>query len=443
MVTIPIRPQSINRSRLIAQQLLAGSQGTPRTLGDFLSQMGGRVGARLASDRADRREQEFQQERGAALARLLGVGTPDVTGSGASLAATGRDPRAVQTALAAGGGPTPSASTALSAPPAGRPQGGNRQAIIAALLSSDDPTLQQVAVQQALQQDKGFTLGTGQRRFDASGRLVAEGPAAAPRESAFAEKLRLAGVDPTTPEGQERARQLAFKPETVVNVGSKGATKFSETLGTKQAEKFSALQDSADIAQSTRFQLDRIRAALPNIQQGPTAGGRLFVGQLIQGLGLDPAAIGVNPEEITSAQDFTSAVNKITTNYTESLKGSLSERELDFLAAIPPQLANSPEGNAFIVDNLTRANDAVIARADAAADWVAGQEAAGRRVTGSQFANFLRRYDRENPVFTEADRRRLKSLEGQNGQNQQNVGGELSAEDQRELDELRRLQGGG
>jgi hypothetical protein len=40
-----------------------------------------------------------------------------------------------------------------------------------------------------------------------------------PEESAFAEKLRLAGIDPDTPEGQAYVQKMLTKPMTQVNVG--------------------------------------------------------------------------------------------------------------------------------------------------------------------------------------------------------------------------------
>lgn len=162
------------------------------------------------------------------------------------------------------------------------------------LMASGDPMLAQLGgsilshqVQSQLpQRPQPFTLKEGETRYGADGKPIVAAP---PKDDEFTRVLKLAGIDPASPEGRrlagERAKKLStHAPAADVKVDVKTGEGLAKEIGPmvseSRASAIGALQ-TAEIA-------NRIRGAIAsgNVTLGPGANIRNSINQVSQTLGV-------------------------------------------------------------------------------------------------------------------------------------------------------------
>lgn len=170
------------------------------------------------------------------------------------------------------------------------------------------------------------------------------------KESALMEKLRLAGIDPSSPEGQEFIRNMLTKPATAINLGDKKESEFNKE-SVKYAFKFIGEADK-NINQVRDFEprLEQIMKLLsvknedgsPKIDTGRLNNITFPFRQIMADAGLlsDEDAANLSSEELVRQ-----SIAFIIPRMRVAGSGSTSDREMVMFANAAPNFNNTTEGN--------------------------------------------------------------------------------------------------
>jgi len=170
------------------------------------------------------------------------------------------------------------------------------------------------------------------------------------KESALMEKLRLAGIDPNSPEGQEFIRNMLTKPATAINLGDKKESELNKE-SVKYAFKFIGEADK-NISQVRDFEprLEQIMKLLsvknedgsPKIDTGRLNNITFPFRQIMADAGLlsDEDAANLSSEELVRQ-----SIAFIIPRMRVAGSGSTSDREMVMFANAAPNFNNTTEGN--------------------------------------------------------------------------------------------------
>lgn len=176
-------------------------------------------------------------------------------------------------------------------------------------------------------------------------------------------EARRRGYDPT------KAWQINEQTGRVMQVGGNGvqvtnnlpgaASPFAKALATQDAESFRGWRDAAMSAGNTLDQLQVIEQ-INGLQQGGKVGeAATIIGRYF---GTDAAA---------NQQIFDAAQKNLVLEQAKSLKGAMSDRDIELLESTLPRFGNDPRANAVILDILKRAANKTISNFEAAESNVA------------------------------------------------------------------------
>ena len=163
------------------------------------------------------------------------------------------------------------------------------------------------------------------------------------KPSDFERKLRLAGIDPTTPEGQEQAREILQKPETVFMGGEKqkelayksameSRKKMIEEVGSKR-ELASRLETAIRILESDETKTGPIQAAMLPLRQ----------------LARDAGILGEKESKNLSDQEIIDSVASFAApNMRVAGSGSSSDKDMDLFGRATVTMNRTPQSNLMI-----------------------------------------------------------------------------------------------
>lgn len=186
-------------------------------------------------------------------------------------------------------------------------------------------------------------LAKQQKQFELNERELDILSGKALKDSAFVEKLKLAGIDPTSPEGKAYVKELLKKsPQTVFMGGDKQKEEaYKAALATRKnmqekveidRELGARLDIAIDLLQSGA-QTGRIQSALLPIKQ---------IGRELGFLSDDDVKTLTEQEIIESTAAFLTPRMRVVGS------GASSDRDMDFFQRATVRLANTPEANLII-----------------------------------------------------------------------------------------------
>jgi len=221
------------------------------------------------------------------------------------------------------------------------------------------------------------------------------------------------GYEPGTPEYINYIREATLKkPDTTtidVSTGRKFTPEQTE-FGKLRAKSIN--ENIIAPAQKADETIQNIDTALRLLEENKDISGlgeegilrlKETVGGLVRLFGVDPEKAGINLEKIGKQQVFESIVNKLVLDQTSKLKGSLSNKELDFSGRATAQLGTSVEANKVILAFQKRA--AIKARnvSDKAQEYFAANSTFGKgEIDGKTYSSvdsYLREYKNNNEIF--------------------------------------------
>lgn len=229
-----------------------------------------------------------------------------------------------------------------------------REAALAVLQGLPLEQMEGIVGQQAVanlfpKPQEGFTLGAGERRFDASGREVAAVPEKTPATPAEIQGYELAKEQGFTGSFFDYQAMLKRAGATNVNVNSgKYPNAFNEALGKADVEQLTRYQKEAEGAAKLLGTLDELEKLNPTAMSGGGAQTRAQVANWLSGwTGVDIADPGV----LADTQQYNAIVTK---SILDSLGGSLgagvSNADVQFIRDTVPKLEYSPEARQQLID---------------------------------------------------------------------------------------------
>ena len=167
------------------------------------------------------------------------------------------------------------------------------------------------------------------------------------------------GLVPGSTEYNEFIRQAALpKPDTTaVNVNTgRQFTPEQKKVGESRATRIDKTYFEPSV-QADEI-ITNIDQALSILETNPDVAGlgaegllalKSTVGGVVNALGVDPEALGIDVDQITNQQVLKSIINKLVLDQTSKLKGALSDKELAFSGQATAQLGTTAEANKVIL----------------------------------------------------------------------------------------------
>jgi hypothetical protein len=189
---------------------------------------------------------------------------------------------------------------------------------------------------------------------------------------------------------------------TTINTGD-GSSEYNKALDKKYAESFMTIQDGAQAARTKLATLGALSTAL----QG--AGNTGFGGETLLTLQQAGRALGIEIGDVSSGEAARALGNQLALQLRNpsggaGMPGAMSDKDREFLVASVPGLTKTPEGNAKLVDFMTKVENRSIEVARLAQEY---QDKKGQIDNG--FYQELSAWSEANPLFPEGD------AEGQGG----------------------------
>lgn len=159
--------------------------------------------------------------------------------------------------------------------------------------------------------------------------------------------LRLAGIDPQSPEGRA---YLLSTGGTTINMGdggNAGDKEFYGALGKQDAERYGAISTAGANAQTTLGNLNALEAALQDTPQGALQPVMNELAGIATGLGID-----VGDTSLANAQAVEAIVAQIAPKLRVPGSGTTSDRDLSLFLQSLPSISKLPDANRIIISTL-------------------------------------------------------------------------------------------
>lgn len=209
-------------------------------------------------------------------------------------------------------------------------------------------------------------------------------------------RAEAAGLQPGTPEYSNFMVSGGKGP--LVTVDNRGSSKYNDEIDKNFAQQYIDLQNGAQAAQNKIATLQGLQDALGQSSfTGMGAETLLGVKQAARSLGIDIGA-DLGPEETARALGNQLALQMRSPSNGAGMPGAMSDKDREFLVASVPGLGKTPEGNARLIDFMTRVEQRNIQVAQMAQDY---QERNGQLNNG--FYQELSAWSAQNPLFPEAN----------------------------------------
>lgn len=368
-----------NRSRMLAQQLLAQGARTPRNVGEGLMSIGGSLAGALMARNADASAREGRERGLGALHRayMAQAGKPDRLLTGGTSANPG--------AMAGGTG-----GTAIGSPSS---QGGN-PALLNALMQAD-PDLAARYMFSKLTEGPGpketFTLKEG-----------VDPKTGQPAHFMYGNHGNVRPFTMYTPvdddvksqEAQQQAIERARAGAQRVNVSNstvnpKGPPKFAEVVAKGAGEFIDGVYADAENKRERINSINRFNRLLDGINTGPLTAGATELKALFNQLAPDT----FDPEKIANVQAAKTEAGKLVMKELNAMKGPATENERAYLEKITIDVSNTPEARQIIAEIADRQAERAEKVAEYATDLA--EQAATGEISASRVRSMVNKYKRE------------------------------------------------
>lgn len=154
-----------------------------------------------------------------------------------------------------------------------------------------------------------------------------------------------------------------------VNVTNQAENSFEQDYGKGMAKQAIGVVESANKAVTDLQRVNLLRGMLNDINTGKLTPGASTVGAWMQSVGLDPKAIGIDPNLPATAEAATSLINRLALGNIGAQEGGIpannfSEADREFAIKTEPSLRNRPEANDILLSAREKVAKLAIDRAD-------------------------------------------------------------------------------
>jgi hypothetical protein len=187
------------------------------------------------------------------------------------------------------------------------------------------------------------------------------------------------------------AMQLRRSGATNVSVDTRSGERTQNALVDVAMGDYGRIVERADAALDMLPQLSMMEQLNDQFRGGRAATLSLPLREFVEGLGV-PVSQNLSAEQV-----FRAISNNLTLNQTAKLKGAISNKELDFLSQTVPQLHQTQEGRALLINYMRRMAEREIEMVNLAQGYFAeNPDARG-------WLEYKYKWARENPLFSDSE----------------------------------------
>ena len=198
------------------------------------------------------------------------------------------------------------------------------------------------------------------------------------------------------------------KPATSVTVNNKAEGKGQEEIAKNKARQLQAIEDQADAAYNDLSLISQFESALQNIRTGRGEEAIQSLKGLLETVGGEGTLESLDLDDNLAESDLIQTLNmELAARYMSATKGAISDREFAAFRSAAPGLANTPEGNALLIDAIRRAANRDIAIDELAQDYV---QEYGSLYSGPGWRKQLNQWKADNPPFTDDELAEIDSV---------------------------------
>ncbi|MEO1892532.1 MAG: hypothetical protein ABGX84_06945 [Alcanivorax sp.] len=243
-------------------------------------------------------------------------------------------------------------------------------------------------------------------------KIAATASMAEPKQTSFENKLVNAGYTPGTPEYQEAARKLLYKPSgTTVNLNtgdgySADRGEFLKALGKKQADQWLA---QSELAQQSDSNIAKAEEMLGILNRGLETGA---LAPLSSGINkFSQSAFGYNLTGLdpAEAERFEAISNQLAKQLRVPGEGVMTDKDFEIYRASTANLGATPQANRLAINSFVRAQRRNQEKAEQMDQWIKENGS----MTG--FQGYWNRYMTENPLYSEQEAARIRQMSGGGG----------------------------
>ena len=250
-----------------------------------------------------------------------------------------------------------------------------------------------------------ITVAPGATMVDRSGRPIFTAPAKPENEPEMLRMMKAAGIDPATPQGQKllQDRLARWGQGTTVNVDMKQDGAAAKKIGEMEGDMYGNMQKAAMNAQVKIGKLNRLESALKEAPQGALGPQTQRLREVAESLGVKGLTGDAAPGQIARSISQEIALQLRDPSSGAGMPGAMSDADRQFLQQMVPGLANTPEGNAQLVDYMKRLHKRELDVARLAREHKNSTE--GGKAKGAfddGFFDKLAAWSEKNPLFPEA-----------------------------------------
>lgn len=182
----------------------------------------------------------------------------------------------------------------------------------------------------------------------------------------------------------------------VVNVQDSSLLRAREELTAKWENSMS---EDARAAMSYQQQIARLEPLLNQVQTGRFSPTKSTLGAVLEDVGVDPAAFGIDPNLAPTAEAIKSLTNKMALGNRQDMPGAMSDADRSFLVETVPQLKNTPLGNRIIIQTEKAIAGRKIDKYTAWLEYSAAQQEKGLMPSRQSFELQWMKESRARPMF--------------------------------------------
>src|SRR5215218_8928108 len=172
------------------------------------------------------------------------------------------------------------------------------------------------------------------------------------------------GIDPATTKGPiqiDHKGELKFpgKAATEVNLGA-GEKEESKKIGEKAGERAAKTMEQMGAAQTGALEIARMQKLLTRVDTNAAQPLKMSLGAWGKALGIEEKLmtdLGIDPKQVGDAQGVQSLVGQMIVNRLGKggfPSNNFSNKDLQFLQAIYPNIGNDPKANAIMMEAMAR-----------------------------------------------------------------------------------------
>lgn len=250
-----------------------------------------------------------------------------------------------------------------------------------------------------------ITVAPGATMVDRSGKPIFTAPAKPENEPEMLRMMKAAGIDPESPQGQKllQERLARWGQGAQVNIDMKQDGAAAKKIGEMEGDMYGNMQKAAMNAQVKIGKLQRLEAALKEAPQGALGPQTQRLREVAESLGVKGLTGDAAPGQIARSISQEIALQLRDPSSGAGMPGAMSDADRQFLQQMVPGLANTPEGNAQLVDYMKRLHQRELDVARLAREHknsTKGGKAKGAFDDG--FFDDLAAWSAKNPLFPEA-----------------------------------------